>query len=433
MSRAKPATAGLAAVERVVSPGGIEAWLVEEATVPIIVVDLAFRGGAAFDPPARPGVANLLSGLLDEGAGPYDSEAFQQRLEEHAVELSFHATRDAIEGNLRTLAEKRDEAFELLRLAVTEARLDPEPIGRVGAQVLARIRHNLTEPGAVAEEAWHAAAFPGHAYGRPVIGTEPSLGAIEREDLVRYRATAFTRDRLIVTVVGAIDAATLAPALDRIFGALPASAPAAAIPAIRPAGTGRLEVVPLAVPQTTLLFGRPGLDRHDPDYIAATVANHIVGGGTFTARLFTEVREKRGLAYSVHTWLDPMRHSATVMGGLATKNERAREAIDLVASEIRRFVADGPSADELDKAKKYLTGSYALNFDSSVKIARGLKQIRLNDLPIDYIQTRNAQVAAVAPADIARASERLFGDGDLFTVAVGEPVGLTATADAAAE
>jgi zinc protease len=422
---------GLATIQRVVSPGGIEAWLVEETTVPIIVVDLAFRGGAAQDPAERPGVANLLAGLLDEGAGPYDSEAFQRRLEDHAIELSFHATRDAVEGNLRTLAEKHDEAFEMLRLAVTEARLDAEPIGRVGAQILARIRHNMTEPSALADEAWHAGAFAGHPYGRPILGTEASLGAIAQGDLAAFRARSFTRERLVVTVVGAIDAATLAPALDHIFSALPASAPAAAVADIGAAGAGTLRVVPLAVPQTTLLFGRPGLARHDPDYIAASVANHIVGGGTFTARLFTEVREKRGLAYSVHTWLDPMRHAATVMGSLATKNERAAEALELVAAEIRRFVADGPAAEELDKAKQYLTGSYALNFDSSVKIARGLKQIRLHDLPIDYIRTRNALVEAVGPADISRAAERLFGAGDLFVVAVGEPDGLAASAEAA--
>jgi zinc protease len=423
----RPAS-GAAAVQRVVSPGGIEAWLVEETTVPIIVADLAFRGGAAQDPAEKPGVANLLAGLLDEGAGPYDSEAFQQRLEDHAVELSFHATRDAVEGSLRTLAEKRDEAFEMLRLAVTEARLDAEPIERVGAPNRARIRHNSTEPGAVADAAWHAAAFPGHAYGRPVIGTEGSLAAIGRDDLMRYRARNFARDNLIVTVVGAIDAATLGPALDRIFGALPAAAAPEPLSDIVPARVGDLLVTPLAVPQTTLMFGRAGLSRHDPDYIAATVANHIVGGGSFTARLFTEVREKRGLAYSVHSWLDPMRHSGVVVGSLATRNDRAREAIDIVAAEIRRFVADGPSADELDKAKKYLTGSYALNFDSSVKIARGLKQIRLQDLPIDYITRRNRLVEAVGPADIARAARRLFGDGDLLVAAVGAPVGLDAAA-----
>jgi zinc protease len=414
-------TDGAASVQRVVSPGGIEAWLVEEATVPIIAVELAFRGGAAQDPADKPGIANLLSGLLDEGAGPYDADAFQRRLEDNAVELSFHAQRDSFDGSLRTLADKRAEAFEMLRLAVCEARLDAEPIERVRAQVLARIRHESTEPNTIAEDVWFAAAFPGHPYGRRVAGTEASVAAITREDLDTYRQRVLARDNLVIAVVGAIDAASLGAELDRVFGALPAAATLTDVPHATAGRVGETEVVPLAVPQTTLLFGRPALLRDDPDFVPATVMNHILGGGSFTARLFTEVREKRGLAYSVHSWLQPLRHAGLLMGGLGTRNDRARQAVDLVEAEIRRLVAGGPGEDELEAAKKYLTGSYALNFDSSTKIARGLKQIRLQDLPIDYIATRNALVEQVTAADISRAAKRVLGTGELFVVAVGAP------------
>lgn len=424
MSFMQGAAVGAAGVQRVVSPGGIEAWLVEEATVPIIAVELAFEGGSAQDPAATPGVANLLAGLLDEGAGPYDADAFQRRLEDHAIELSFHAGRDSFDGSLRTLAEKREEAFEMLRLALAEARLEAEPIARVRAQVAARIRHDSTEPSSLAEDAWFATAFPGHPYGRRVPGTEASLAAISRDDLVAYRDRVLARNSLVVTVVGAIDAATLAPALDRIFGALPAAARLDPVAETVPTGVGTTEIVPLAVPQTTLLFGRAGLLRGDPDYIPGTVMNHILGGGTFTARLFTEVRERRGLAYSVHSWLQPLRYAGLLIGGLGTRNDRAREAVDLVRSEIRRLVADGPGAEELAAAKQYLTGSYALNFDSSTKIARGLKQIRLQGLPIDYIARRNELVEAVGIEDIARASRRVLGEGELLVVAVGAPEGL---------
>ncbi len=410
-----------AKIQRIVSPGGIEAWLVEENTVPLISFEFAFRGGSAQDEPATAGTANLLSGLLDEGAGSLDAQTFQQRLEESAVELHFNAARDSFDGSLKTLAEKRDEAFELLRLSVNEARLDAEPIERIRAQTLARIRRNSTDPGDVAHETWSHLAFPGHPYGFRAIGTEETVEAITRDNLTTYRARNFARSNLVVSVVGAIDAATLGPALDKIFGALPAEPKLKPVPEIWPRKVGHTEVVPMDVPQTTLVFGRSGLVREDPDYIPAVVMNHIIGGGTFTSRLFNEVREKRGLAYSVYSYLDPMERSGVFGGGVATRNDRAGDAIDIIEAQIAGFAKEGPTVDELAKAQKYLTGSYALNFDSSVKIARGLKAIQLNRLPIDYIEKRNALVNAVTIEDVKRVAARILDDGDLLVVAVGKP------------
>ncbi len=412
-----------AKIQRVTSPGGITAWLVEEHTVPLISVEFAFRGGSSQEEAAKSGTANLLSGLLDEGAGDLDAQAFQERLETSAVELRFDASRDSFDGSLKTLVDKSDEAFELLRLAVNEARLDDEPIERIRAQILARIRRNSTDPGNVAVENWLEAAFPDHPYGRRGIGTEETVAAITRDDLVRFRERNFARSNLVVAVVGAIDAATLAPALDEIFGALPAEATLDPVADIMPGSIGETKTVDMDIPQTTIMFGRGGMMRDDPDYIPAVVMNHILGGGTFTSRLFNEVREKRGLAYSVYSYLDPMEHSGVVGGGVATKNERAAEAMQIIEDEFARFAKDGPTDDELEKAKKYLTGSYALNFDSSVKVARGLKQIQLARLPIDYIDTRNSLVEAVTVEDVKRVATRLLGDGDLLVTAVGKPQG----------
>lgn len=421
--------AAAAKIQRVVSPGGIEAWLVHETTVPIVAFEFAFRGGAAQDPADRPGVSSMLAGLLDEGAGDLDAAAFQERMESSAVELAFHSGRDAFEGSLRTLAEKQGEAFELLRLAVNEARLDAEPVERIRAQMLARIRRASTEPGSIAREAWNEAAFgKQHPYGRRPMGTEESVQAITRDDLDAWRSRVFARSNLVVAVVGAIDAETLAPALDRMFGALPADPRLTPVAPIEIHHLGETKVIDLAVPQTTIMFGRNSLMRHDPDYIPAVVMNHILGGGTFTSRLFTEVREKRGLAYSVYSYLDPMEYSAAFSGGLATRNDRAEQAVELIAADVRRFAEEGPTADELEKAKKFLTGSYALNFDSSSKIARGLKQIQLQRMPIDYIDKRNDMVRAVTVEDVRRAAKRVLGDGRLLTVMVGRPADMQAPA-----
>jgi zinc protease len=417
-------TASAAAnIQRVTSPGGIEAWLVEERTVPLISMEFAFRGGTAQDDAAKAGTATMLASLLDEGAGELDSQAFQERLEANAVELSFRAARDDFDGSLKTLVDKRDDAFELLRLAVNEARLETADVERIRAQILARIRRDSTDPGDVAQETWLKAAFPDHPYGRRGIGTEETVERIAREDIAAFRDANFARSNLVVAVVGAIDAETLGPILDKVFGALPAEPKLKPVADLWPQNVGQTDVVEMDIPQTTIVFGRGALKRDDPDYIPAVVMNHILGGGTFTSRLFNEVREKRGLAYSVYSYIDSMDSSGVIGGGVATKNERAAEAMQIIEEEFARFAKDGPTEEELVKAKKYLTGSYALNFDSSVKVARGLRQIQLNNLPIDYILTRNALVEAVTIEDVKRVARRILDDGDLLVAAVGKPQG----------
>ncbi len=417
-------TASAAAkIHRVTSPGGITAWLVEEHTVPLIAIEFAFRGGASQDVEGKAGTATMLAGLLDEGAGDLDAQAFQEKLEETAVELSFSAQRDSFDGSMKTLLDKKEDGFELLRLALNEARLDAEPVERIRQQILARIRRDSTDPGDVAFETFARTAFPGHPYGRRSVGTEESVATISREDIAAFRTANFARSNLVVSVVGAIDAEALGPILDKIFGGLAAEPKLTAVADIAPQNVGKTEVVEMDIPQTTIVFGRGGLTRSDPDYIPAVVMNHILGGGTFTSRLFNEVREKRGLAYSVYSYLDPMEHAGILGGGVATKNERAGEAMQIIEGEFARIAKDGPTADELAKAKKYLTGSYALNFDSSVKVARGLKQIQLSRLPVEYIDNRNALVEAVSVEDVKRVAQRILEDGDLLVVAVGKPSG----------
>ena len=411
-------------IQRVVSPSGIEAWLVEDYTVPLVALEFSVRGGAAQDPPGKAGTAAMLAGLLDEGAGPYDSAAFHERLDEFAVELRFHADRDALSGTLRTLVKHRGEAFDLLRLCVVEPRLDEEAIERVRAQVEAGVRHELNDPDAMVARTFAAAAFPDHPYGRPVHGTLESLPLITRADLSAYRERVVARETLKIGVVGAIDAVALAGELDRVFGHLPARARLEPVADVAPQGIGTRQVVDLDIPQSSIRFGAPGLARRDPDWIPGLIVNHVLGGGVFSARLFREVREKRGLAYSVYSHLAPYAHAALVSGGTSTKNERAAESLALIESEIRAMGASGPTEDELDKAKKYLIGSYALNFDTSTKIAGQLVRIQVDDLGIDYMDRRNGLVAAVTPAEAARVAARLFGDGRLLVAVVGRPTGL---------
>lgn len=409
-------------IQEVVSPRGILAWLVEEPSVPLIAMSFAFTGGATEDPPGRPGVANLLSRILDEGAGELDSAAFQARLDDLAIDLSFSTGRDTFNGSLQTLVENRDDAAELLRLALTAPRFDAEPFARVRDQVAAGIRRGERNPGAVAGTALSETLFPGHPYGLPVDGTLDSVAAVDVADLRDYRNKVFARDNLTIAVVGAIDRAALGAMLDTIFAALPVKADLAGARDVTPSSGGVIDI-DMAVPQTTIRFAMPGPKRDDPDFVAASIAAHILGGGGAGARLFDEVRSRRGLAYSIGLGLTPLDRAGLVAGGTSTRADQADAIVDIVRDEIRRFAREGPDDEELAAARSYLIGSYPLRFTTSSRIAGQLLRIQLDGLGIDYVERRNGEIAAVTLDEARRAARRLFGGGEITVVRVGPPTG----------
>ena len=411
-------------IQKIVSPLGLEAWLVEDYAVPLVAVDFAFRGGSAQDPEERSGLTRMMAGLLDEGAGTLDDQAFQLKLEESAVELNFQVSRDQISGSLRSLADRKDKAFELLRLALQEPRFDEQAMERVRQSMTAQLRHEANDPNTMASRAFFGEIFAGHPYGRWPRGTAESLSATTREEISAQHRRLMAKDTLVVSIVGAIHAVDAAGMLDEVFGALPSKALRQGVEEVAPNLSGPRRIIDLDVPQTVLQFAQPGVKRDDPDYLAAYVMNHIFGGGSFSSRLFQKVREEKGLAYSVSTQLSPMAHSAFIGGGVSTRNDRAAESLDIIQAEMLDIARKGPTDAELESAKKYITGSYALRFDSSVKIANQLTHMQLEDLGIDYIDRRNALVQAVAIEDVRRVGERVFGGGQPFVVAVGRPQGL---------
>jgi zinc protease len=419
-------SAGATTIERVVSPGGIEAWLVHEQAVPLIAVEFAFVGGAVQDPPGKAGTAALTASLLDAGAGDLDSTAFTDRRERKAIQMNFSAQRDTIHGTMRTLTENRDEAFELLRLAVTAPRFDAKDVEISRAQILSLFRRETTSPTDIASRRWWETAFEGHPYGRPVNGTSETVSSISIADLKSYAQRILARQNLKIAVVGDIDAETLKVLLDRTFGALPQKPELYPIANVAPRGLGRRIEVSLDVPQTVVDFGGPGIPRQDPDFMAAYLINHILGGGSTDSRLYQEVREKRGLAYSVSdslVWLD---HAAVLLGGTATRADRAGETVDLIEKEIRHFAEDGPTAGELVEAKRYLNSAFVLNLDSSTKIAALLVQLELDGFGTDYFSRRTAMIEAVTLDDARRVAKRLLDKGLLVTV-VGKPQGFASS------
>ena len=407
-----------AKIQHLISPGGIEAWFVQDSTVPLIAMEYAFRGGAAQDPAGKSGVGNIVADTLDEGSGDLDSSTFHERLDRRAIELSFSSTRDAFRGSLRMLKDNKDEAFELLRMSLTSPHFDGADVERIRSQVISNLRGETTNPSALAGRKFLEMAYGDHPYGRQANGTLESVPKIEIADLKDYVRRVLARDTLKIAVVGDVDPATLGALLDKTFGGLPAKASLMPVPDIEAAKPPERAFIPLDVPQTVVTFGGPGVTRHDPNFMAAYVVNHILGGGGLSSRLYHEVREKRGLAYSVYESLLWMDHSALFVGNTGTRADRAGETVDAINKEIRRIAEDGPTQTELDEAKSYLKGSQMLALDTSSKLAAALLQYQLDKLPIDYIEKRNAIVDAVTLDDAKKAAQRLWGQG-LLTVIVG--------------
>ncbi|SCB55788.1 zinc protease [Bradyrhizobium shewense] len=411
-----PSQAG-AKIQHLTSPGGIEAWFVQDATVPLIVMEYSFAGGASQDPKDKPGVANLVGALLDEGSGDLDSKSFHERLDRRAIKLSFSASGDRFRGSLRMLRDNKDEAFDLLRMALTSPHFDTADVERIRSRVISGLQRDTTNPVALASRKFREIAFGDHPYGRPTSGTLESVPNITVADMKDYVGRVLAKDTLKVAVVGDVDPVTLGQLLDKTFGSLPAKANLTPVAEVEPVAPPQSAFVPIDVPQTVITFGGPGVKRGDPNFMSARVVNHILGGGS-SSRLFREVREKRGLAYSVFDELMWMEHSAVFIGNTGTRADRAGDTIDAVEREVRRIAEEGPTQKELDEAKSYLKGSQMLALDSSSKLAQRLLHYRLDKLPIDYIEKRNASIDAVTMDDAKQAAKRLWGQG-LLTVVVG--------------
>ena len=418
-------TASAMTIEKIVSPAGIEAWLVREKALPLVTLNYAFHGGTTQDDAEKAGTANLAADLLDEGAGDLDGKAFHERVENHAIELGFQVGRDYIHGSLRALNEHRDEAFDLLRLALTSPRFDADAIDRLRGQTMATLQRDTTNPTISPVVAGGRRPFP--ITPMAVKEGHPRIGArITAADMREYVRRVFARNELKVSIVGDVDAKTAGMLIDRAFGALPAKNDLKPIANATPSGLGRRIVINVDVPQAVVTFGGQGIARQDPEFMAAYIVNHILGGGSFSSRLYREVREKRGLAYGVSDSLVWFRRAAVMLGGTATRADRTADALAVIEQEVKRMAEEGPTPDELAAAKSFLKGSYGLSLDTSGKIAAQLTQIQIDDLGIDYVQRRSALIDAVTIEDAKRVAKRLYGGGLLVTIA-GKPKGLTSS------
>lgn len=420
---ALPARAAIE-IQTVTSPGGITAWLVEEDNIPFTALEIRFRGGSSLDPAGKEGAVNLMTALIEEGSGDMDAQAFAAARDGLAASFGFSSDIDTVAVSAQFLTENRDQAIDLLRQAITTPRFDADAVERVRGQVLAGLRSDEKDPDSIASQLFRAQAFAGHPYAEDGDGQLDTVPGLTRDDMIAAHKATLTRDRVFVAAAGDISAQELGLLLDELLGDLPESGPA--LPGrVTPALTGGVTVQDFPGPQSVVMFGHSGIKRDDPDFFAATILNEILGGGRFSARLMTEVREKRGLTYGVGTSLVGYDNSELVMGQTAVANEKVAEAVEVIRAEWARIAADGITEAELEATKTYLTGAYPLRFDGNGPLASIMVNMQLIGLPADYPETRNDKVNAVTLADVKRVAATLFRADDLRFVIVGQPTGVS--------
>ncbi|AUG54045.1 M16 family metallopeptidase [Thalassospira marina] len=411
-------------VQEVVSKGGIKAWLIEDHLNPLLTIDFAFKGaGAATDPDGKLGRANMVSGLIDEGAGDMDSQTFRGLMENKSISLAYDAGRDDFTGSLVTLTRERPTAINLLKLSLTSPRFDDEAVERIRSQIVAGLKQEETDPGSMAQRAFFKSVFGEHPYARPVEGTFETVNGLKVADLRDFVKRSLARDNLVIGVAGDISAKELGPLLDEAFGGLPEKSRLPEIPAVTPKFGGDVKVISQDNPQSQAIWGQKGIARKDKDFYAAYVMNYILGGGGFSSRLTEEVREKRGLAYGVYSYLANLDQADFMMGGVATRNDAIGKSLSVIRDEWQKMQKDGITQDELDNAKSYLTGAFPLRFTSLGNLSGMLVGMQTEDLGIDFLDKRNDYVNAVSLQDVNRVASELMDPDHVTAIVVGKPEG----------
>lgn len=415
-------------VQAIKSKKGIQAWMVEAHEIPVVSLTLAFKNaGNAADPKGLSGLVQLLSGMLDEGAGEWSSQNFKEFLLKKNIELSISASKDTFQISFRTIRENVSEAFRVLKTILSTPRFEDAPLARVKTQMLTILEQSLHNEHTVAAEKLNALIYKDHPYGKSIQESLKEFPTITDIQLRQFMKERFARDQLLITIVGDITPDSAKDYLDKTFGDLPEKAVPLDIKDAPPVTAGATTVEPLNIPQSIIYFTQPGLARSHPDFYAAFILMKIMGDGQLESRLFNEVREKRGLVYGIDANLHWSEHSSLLLGNTATKNTTAQEVITLIR-KVWKDMRQGATQAELDFVKKRMIGSFALNFSSTIKIARALLVYQIDNLGIDFINRRNKLISAVTLDDLDRVAKTLLNPEQLTFVIVGQPLGLMTSA-----
>ena len=410
-----------ARIQRVVSPGGITAWLIESHTLPLIRIAVAFKGGSSQDPADKPGVANFAEWMLNEGVGEMNTAQFfrAKKLLGAAEAKQLTAERQII--SFSALSENRDASLELFRQMLVSPRFDDDSMARARAEISNSIEAPRLNPANNILNELFSSVFPGHPYGIDKQGTLASVAAITRQDLENYRRAAFARDNLSVAVVGDIDPATLGVQLDKLFGGLPPQAQIRPVP-VAASSAPRLKTISDNVRQTNVAFGY-AIDTPltSEDMPGVAILNHILSGGILSSRLDREVRVKRGLVYSIGFSVTQTPRNQYAYGSFGAEPGSAEQAYELAREEIRKMAEEGPTPEEVQDAKTYLQGAYVVALSNSAGLVTELLELQRFGRDLDAIDSYAARVEAVTPEQLRKLAKQVFRPDAMSRIVVGPP------------
>lgn len=402
------------------SENGAQVLFIEAHELPIVDVRVVFSAGAARDGD-RPGLAVLTNGLLMSGAGAMNADEIALRLESVGAAASTESLRDMAIVSMRSLSDpgKLGTMLEVMRAVLTQPTFPEADLERERRQLLAALDYRQQQPEDVAEDAFFRLIYGGHPYGNPSQGTHASVSSITREQIVDFYRRYYVGSNAFVAVVGNLEEAAARRLVEDLVGSLPAGDRPAAVPDVSPLPQALERRIPMPTVQTHILVGQPGIARDDPDYFPLYVGNHILGGSGFESRLMHEIRELRGLAYSVYSYFLPMAEQGPFIAGMQTRNEQAATALGLMNEHIQRFIEQGPTEEELRKAVQNITGGFPLRIDSNRKLVEQLAVLAFYGMPLDYLDAFNDRVRAVTVDSIRDAFRRRVDPARMATVTVG--------------
>lgn len=411
---------------------GARVYFVENHAIPVFDVSVDFDAGARRDPATKSGIAALTNGMLARGiraanlpdgtmeSGMTESE-ISDALADVAAQRGGGPGTDRSGMSIRTLSSssERDQSMRVLARLLAHPSIPDEFFLRDKARTISSLKEGLTKSESIADKAFWRLAYNGHPYGNET--TVESVEAITRDDLLQFHQTHYVANRAVIAMIGDVTREQANAIAIELTRRLPQGVPLPELPAVS-ASTAIEQRYPHPASQSHLLLGMPALARGDKDFFALTVGNYILGGGGFVSRIYREVREQRGLAYSSYSYFNPMTQPGPYIAGLQTRKDQTDEALKVVRETIATFLRDGPTEAELKAAKDNLIGGFALRIDNNRKILDNLSMIGYHQLPLDYLDTWTAQVSRVTVADIRSAFARKLSLDRMVTVVVGAEV-----------
>ncbi|MGD9163166.1 MAG: pitrilysin family protein [Chromatiales bacterium] len=399
---------------------GAKVLFVEAPELPMVDIRVVFDAGSARDGD-KAGVTSFTNSLLVEGAGPWSAQQIAERLERVGTQVESGSLRDMAWVSARTLSQPDalDVTLETFAKIIAEPRFADDDIERQRQLILAGLLHDEQSPGSVGKKRLYQLVFGEHPYAGDPAGTRESVLSISRDDLIAIHQRLYVAKNAVVAIVGAVDREHAEAIAEQLTTDLQAGEPAAPLPQVAELESALVERIAFPSSQSHLYLGQPGMRRGDPDYFPLYVGNHILGGSGLVSLLSEEVREKRGLSYSVYSYFLPMRQPGIFQLALQTKNEQAGEALQVMQQTLQRFIDKGPSEEELKAAKQNITGGFPLRIASNSKIIEYLAVIGFYDLPLDYLDRFNERVEAVTRKQIRDAFTRRVDPQRLITVQVG--------------